>query len=137
MSFREKTAWISLLSMGGIYGWYFWSVVHSGQHGGHLLFGGLLGAIIALVVMQTVLTIAVAVFAPRAAKAPEDERERLIGLRSTRFAYAALATGIACACFFGAFDRPVIFNTNALVFILVVAEILRSGCQIVQYRRGA
>lgn len=130
MCFREKTAWISLLSMSGIYGIYFWSVI---QHRS----GGLLGTVIALVIVQTALTIAVAIFDPKEAKAPRDEREKLIDLRATRFAYAALATSIALACFFGAFNPPIIFNTNALLFVLVVAEILRSGCQIVQYRRGA
>ncbi|HTS75031.1 MAG TPA: hypothetical protein VMG40_02445 [Bryobacteraceae bacterium] len=132
MSFREKTAWISLLSMSGIYGMYFWSVVRSGSHT-----GGLLGTVIALVMVQVTLTIAVAIFDPKQAKAPADERDRLIVLKSTRVAYAALATSVVCACFFGAFNPPIIFNTNALLFVLVVAEILRSGCQVIQYRRGA
>jgi hypothetical protein len=130
MSFREKSAWISLLSMSGIYGIYFWSVIHSGPQGGSFHFGGLLGTIIALVVV-------VAIFTPREAKAPRDERDKLIELRAMRVAYAGLATGIALACFFGAFDPPLVFNTNALLFILVTAEIMRSGCQIIQYRRGA
>lgn len=69
--------------------------------------------------------------------APRDERDKLIELRAMRVAYAGLATGIALACFFGAFDPPLVFNTNALLFILVTAEILRSTCQIIQYRRGA
>ena len=130
MSFREKTAWISLLSMACIYGLYYWSVLHAAPV-------SLLGTIIVLVIVQVVLTIAVAIFAPKEAQAPRDERDKLINLRATRFAYAALATSIALACFFGAFNPPIIFNTNALLFVLVVAEILRSGCQIVQYRRGA
>ena len=136
MSFREKTAWISLVSMSGIYAVYFWSVFRSGQRIGNFQFGGLLVTVIALVIVQVVLTIAVAVFAPRDAQAPRDEREKLIDLRATRFAYAALATSVACACFFGAFSPPIVFNTNALLLVLVMAEILRSGCQIVQYRRG-
>ncbi len=137
MSFREKSAWISVLSMSGIYGLYFWSVVHAGQQGGGFHFGGLLGTIIALVVVQVVLTVAVAIFTPKEAKAPRDERDKLIELRAMRVAYAGLATGVAVACFFGAFDPPLVFNTNALLFILVTAEIMRSSCQIVQYRRGA
>jgi hypothetical protein len=136
MSFRGKSAWISLLSMLLIYGSYFWSAVHSGPHFGEVHFGGLLGTIILLVVVQVALSIAVAIFSPRDAKAPRDERDRLIDLRATSFAYAALATSVAFACFFGAFNPPIIFNTNALLFLLVLAEILRSGCQIVQYRRG-
>ncbi len=134
MSFREKTAWISLVSMSGIYALYFWSVFHSGPQGGA---GGLLGTIIALTVVQTALTVAVAIFAPKDAKAPRDEREKLIDLRATRVAYGALAGSVACACFFGAFNPTIISNTNALLFVLVIAEILRAGSQIVQYRRGA
>lgn len=133
MSFREKTAWVSLVSMSAIYGSYFWSVIR----GGHVRFGGLLQTIIALVIVQVALIIAVAISAPKDAKAPVDERDRLIHLRATRVAYAGLATSVALACFFGAFDPPIVFNTNALLFLLVAAEILRSGCQIIQYRRGA
>jgi len=137
MSFREKSAWISMLSMSGIYGFYFWSVIHAAPqaHGFH--FGGLLGTIIALVVLQTASTVAVAIFKPREAKAPRDERDKLIELRAMRVAYSGLATGIALACFFGAFNPPILFGTNALLFILVTAEIMRSACQIIQYRRGA
>jgi hypothetical protein len=137
MSFREKSAWISVLSMSVIYGFYFWSVMHSGPKAGGFRFGGLLETIIALVFVQVVLTIAIAIFSPKEAKAPRDERDKLIELRSIRVAYAGLATGIAVACFFGAFDPPILFGTNALLFILVTTEIMRSACQIVQYRRGA
>ena len=136
MSFREKTAWISLISMSGIYGYYFWSVVRSGRHAdAHV--GGLLGTVIALVILQTALTIAVAVFDPKDANAPADERERLIELKSTRVAYAGLATGIAFAVFFAAFTPPIIFGANSLLFVLVTAELMRSSCQIIQYRRSA
>ena len=137
MSFREKSAWISLISMAGIYGPYFWSLFLSRPRVGGFQFGGLLLTIIALVIVQTVLTIAVAISVPKEAKAPRDERERLIDLRATQLAYAALAGSVACACFFGGFNPPIIFNPHALLFILVMAEILRSGCQIIQYRRGA
>ncbi len=48
MSFREKSAWISVISMAGIYGLYFWSLIRSGHTGlGHT--SGLLGTVIALV----------------------------------------------------------------------------------------
>ena len=137
MSFREKSAWISVLSMSGIYGFYFWSVIHDRPKAGGFHFLGLLETIIALVVLQVVLTVAVAIFTPNEAQAPRDERDKLIELRAMRIAYAGLATSVALACFFGAFQPPIVFNTNALLFILVTAEILRSACQIVQYRRGA
>lgn len=137
MSFREKSAWISLLSTFFIYGFYFRSVFRDGMRPSGFHFGGLLGTIIALVIVQVVLTIAVAIFSPKEAKAPPDEREKMIDLKASRFAYAVLAGSVACACFFGAFNPPIIFSVNSLLFILVMAEILRSGCQIIQYRRGA
>ena len=48
MSFREKTAWISMLSMTGIYGYYFWTVIEAGPQVGGSHFAGLFGTIIAL-----------------------------------------------------------------------------------------
>ena len=139
MSFREKTAWISLVSMAGIYGFYFWSVAGAGFHAAHhpapVEGGRLLGTIIALVVVQVALITVAAIFAPRDAQQPRDERERLIELRATRIAYSGLATAVVFACFFGAMNPPIVFNTNALLFILVACEILRSASQIVQYWR--
>jgi hypothetical protein len=135
MSFREKSAWISLLSISLIYGVYFWSVVHAGPRGFH--FGSLLATVIALIVVQIVLHIVVAIAAPKEAKAPRDEREKLIELKATRIAYSGLATAVVCACMFGALDPPIVFNTNALLFILVTAELMRASCQIIQYRHGA
>jgi uncharacterized membrane protein len=136
MPFREKSAWISLLSISLIYGVYFWSVVHAGPHAG-FHFGSLLATVIALIVVQIVLHIVIAIAAPKDAKAPRDEREKLIELKASRFAYSGLATAIALACFFGALDPPIVFNTNALLFVLVTIELMRTSCQIIQYRRGA
>jgi hypothetical protein len=132
-----KSAWISLLSMPGICGIYFWAVIHAAPQAGGFRSGGLLETSIALVVVQVVLTVAAAMVTPKEAKAPRDEREKLIELKATRIAYSGLATSVALACFFGAFSPPIVFNTNALLFVLVTAELLRSSCQIIPYRRGA
>jgi hypothetical protein len=137
MPFREKSAWISLVSMCGIYGVYFWSVIQAGPRAGGFHFGGLLETIIALVVVQIGLSIAVAIVTPKEAQAPRDERDKLIDLKATRIAYFGLASGVVLACFFGAFNPPIILDINALLFVLVAAEVLRSSCQIVQYRRSA
>ncbi len=135
MSFREKSAWISLISMAGIYGLYFWPMLRPGH--GRSYTGGLLGTVIALVIVQIILHSAVAIFDPKSAQAPRDEREKLIELKATSFAYAGLATAVAFAIFFAAFDPPLIFGANSLLFILVVTEIMRCGFQIFQYRRSA
>jgi hypothetical protein len=136
MSFREKTAWISLLSMAGIYGVYFWSVVTRAPVFGVLRLG-LAETIVLLAAVQVVLTVAAALFSGKDAKAPRDERDRLIGLQATRVAYAGLATSVVVACYFAAFNPPILFNTNALLFVLVSAEMLRMACQVIQYRRAA
>jgi predicted membrane protein len=122
--------------MSVIYGFYFWSVIHAGHRAGDFRSGPLVGTIIALVMVQVVLYISVAIFAPAEAGAPPDERDKLIELRAMRVAYSGLATGVAFACFFGALTPPIVFNTNSLLVLLVTAEILRSACQVVQYRRG-
>jgi hypothetical protein len=134
MSFREKIAWTTLLSMAGIYGLYFWSIVRPGAG---FRFGGLLGTIIVLILVQIVLAIAIAIVTPKEAAAPRDERDKLIDLRAVRVAYAGLASGIVLACFFDALAPQLVFDMNALLFILVAAEILRCTCQIIQYRRSA
>jgi hypothetical protein len=136
MPFREKTAWIAVVSMTVIYAFYFWSVIRH-EPSTRFPYFGLLETVIALVVVQIVLITVAAIFSPRDAKAPRDEREKLIELRAARVAYSGLATGVAFACFFGALNPPIIFNTNALLFILVTTEIMRCSCLIIQYRRSA
>ncbi len=137
MSFREKVAWISALSMAAIFGLYFWSAIAAGPHFSVFHLSTLIEAVIALIVVQVALTVIVTVFAPKDAKSPRDERDRLIDLKASRAAYSGLATGIACACLFAGFNPPIIFNANALLFVLVTSEIMRSVWQIVQYRRDA
>ena len=138
MSFREKTAWISLVSIAGISAFYFWRVISAGHAGGRVQLSGLLlDTVVALVILQLVLTLAAWLFTPPSERGPQDERERLIELRAMRSAYSGLATAVAMACFFGAMNPPIVFNTNALLLILVTAELVRQGCKIIQYRREA
>ena len=137
MSFREKSSWISLLSMSIIYGIYFWSVSTAAPQNRGVHFDALLTSVGLLIVVQVVLFTAAAIFSPKDASAPIDEREKLIELRSTRIAYSGLASGIVTACLLGAVYPSIVYNTNGLLFILVTVELLRSACQIIQYRRGA
>jgi DMSO reductase anchor subunit len=134
MPFREKTAWISIVSMSGIYGFYFGSALRSGSWATGLHFFRFLAVIIALIIAQIALTIAVAIWTPTEAKQPRDEREALIELKSTRAAYALLLSCVVCTCLFA---PPFLFNANALLFILVMAELVRYASQIMQYRCGA
>jgi hypothetical protein len=138
MPFREKSAWISMLSMLGISGFYFGTLVQTtvAPQSANLAFG-LVQTIVVLIVAQVALHIAVAIHKPTEAQLPRDEREKLIDLKATRIAFYGLASGVVVACIFGSLNPPVFFNTNSLLFILVTSEIVRSGSQIIYYRLGA
>ena len=79
----------------------------------------------------------VAAFNPKDAQAPRDEREKLIELKATRVGYAGLVGHRARVLLRRVRSADLLFNANALLFILVTAEILRSACQIIQHRRAA
>jgi hypothetical protein len=141
MAFREKLAWISVMTMALVYGWYFWTAFPLAKAGAGSAFHYakmLQGTIIAVVVLQVVLTIAVAIFSPREASEPQDERERLITLKGTRTAYFVLVTGTLLVSVSGIF-----FGTNALLLgndallAVVAANLAKDFTQIVHYRLGA
>jgi len=141
MAFREKLAWISVVTMALVYGWYFWTVfplasagVGSGLHYAKML----QGTIIAVVLLQVILTIPVAIFSPREAQEPQDEREKLIALKGTRGAYFVLVTGTLLISISGIY-----FGTNSLMlghdalFAVIAANLVKDVTQIVHYRLGA
>jgi hypothetical protein len=140
MSFREKGAWISALSLLAVYGYYFWIVWGAALAGGagSLHFGALLiQSIVLLIVIQIVLSIAVAVWKPKEAAAALDERERLIDLKATSRAYYIVIAGALVMCIRAQMEQPVFYVTNGLFFTVVLAQFVKSVTQIVYYRIGA
>jgi heme/copper-type cytochrome/quinol oxidase subunit 2 len=137
MSFREKSAWIAVLSYLGVYGLYFRRIAQAAAAGEADTFhyGALLAAtMIVLVVVQIVLLIAVAIAGPRDAKAPRDERERLIELKAARIAFVVLSCLVLTVCWLAAFNPPGFYTVNALFLALVLSEIVRNASQIAYYR---
>lgn len=141
MAFREKLAWISVVTMTLVYGWYFWTVYPLARagHGDGLHYAALLqGTIIAVVVLQIILTIAVAILSPREARRPEDEREKLIALKGTRAAYFVLVTGALLVSVYGIFfGANSILLGNSALFAVVAANLVKDFTQIVHFRAGA
>ncbi len=140
MAFREKLAWISVLTMSLVYGWYFWTVFPLARAGagGAFHYAKLLqGTIFAVVALQVILTIAVAIFSPREAREPQDEREKLIALKGTRTAYFVLVTGALLVSVSGIFfgTNAVLLGNDALL-IVVVGNLTKDITQIVHYRMG-
>ena len=81
MSFREKTAWISLVSLLLVFGIYFTVVglAMAGRLQHAQTFNLFLQLVLAFVVLQVVLRLIVAKRAPLDAKVPADERESSSG----------------------------------------------------------
>jgi hypothetical protein len=139
MSFREKSAWISLVAYLAIYGFYFANVAMALARGeadaAHFL--GLLGKSVVLFVLVTVvLTIIAAIRSPRDAQAPQDEREKLIRLKANSMSGPVLASGVVIAIGALFFDMKSFLVINLLFFALVVYEVFRIAAQIVLTRRG-
>jgi hypothetical protein len=139
MSFREKSAWISFLSIFVIFGIYFWHVleVEAGRADPHATGRLFFTLLIVLVVVEVVLHVLVAAQSPKEARTPKDERERLIDLKATRIAFFVLLIGalLAIATIHHGADRVEL--AHCVLFAVVVAELVRFGGQIVFYRRGA
>jgi len=139
VSFREKSAWISLLAYLAIYGFYFanvaFALARGEADGGHFL--GLLSESVVLFVLVTVvLTIIIAIGAPKDAQTPEDEREKLIKFKANSAAGYVLATGVVVAIGALYFDAKSFLVINLLFFVLVMFEVFKIAAQLVLTRRG-
>ena len=155
MAFREKTAWISLFITLLIWGLYFADLMPDlglGQVDIGRTLGKFLSSVVLVVLLQIVLTVAIAVWSPKDADAPADERERLIEFRSASQAYHVLSVLLVVAVLgapalvlyhahrFGTdpgLAATVMPMANGVLLALVLAEVCRSASQIVQFRRDA
>jgi hypothetical protein len=141
MSFREKSAWITLVSVLICFGVYFAEVFS--RFAGDRHFGGglqsihlLLMSVAALVALQVGLTLIAAWTTPKDGRGPADERERQIQWRSHTLGYyvlMVLALGLFAPAAFG--HRGVEMANFALLAV-VIAALTVSVAQIVMFRRG-
>lgn len=141
MSFREKSTWISfvlllLLLAGSSWPLY---LAASGRSTGLDLFHNLLLAFVAL---QVLLHVIVVIRAPKDARAPKDERERLIELKAFRIGFYTLVAAELSALGPGAHVLPALLpgNTGLVFHMFVIAMMVgwlaKLGSQIVYYRLG-
>lgn len=138
MSFREKSAWITLITVLICFGAYFGSIV-TGRITGHGLASmvTLVMCVIALVVLQLAAHVIVAVTSPKEARAPKDERERLIQGRANSLGYYVLS-GLVMSLFIPVhLGHSAIDIANFALLSLVLTTLAVSAAQIVMFRRGA
>lgn len=140
MSFREKKAWATIFALLVVfipYYVYMISVYHQPDPNYRYLMHLVAIAITAFIVLECILLVVARKLSPEDAGIPVDEREQLFAYRASRVSYLSLIGLIVVITF------PMIhihggnwgFGMLYLAAI-ILAEILRAGLLIKQYRRG-
>ena len=138
MSFREKSAWIPFVTILLVFGAYVWTVSQV-LHGGvsnDTAFKVEIGLIVAFLLIEILLHIALAVQAPNEARAPRDEREQLIEMGATRVAFQVLVVGALACVGLMHVTRSAWASGQHVLLAVVVAQLVRFGGQIFYFRRG-
>jgi archaellum biogenesis protein FlaJ (TadC family) len=138
MSFREKSTWISFVLLLAISIPFFYRFVRieSGSTSSEASFHLFLSLVIVFIVGEIVLHAIIAMQSPRDARAPKDERERLIDLKAMRVAFFVLMTGALLVIVMVHFPVDRLEILQALLLSVVVAELTMLGARIVFYRRA-
>ena len=135
MSFREKSAWISAVLITLFLVLFFAPVLGGHLRGVQSMHHFLLG-VVTFIALEIILHAVIAIRSPRDARAPKDERERLIALKANRIAYYVLLFGTLSSIFsihLGAQAHEIV--GYAFMF-MVIAELVRFVSIIVFHRRG-
>lgn len=140
MSFHEKSAWITLVTL-ILVSLFF--LLHAppnelalAPEPSPFLFHAFLAGVVVFVAIAVAAHLVVALRAPREARAPKDERERLIALKATSLAakvYVVLSMASVSLVHFGANGIGVGW---AVLFSFVIAEMVSCVARIVYHRRG-
>lgn len=153
MAFREKMLWASFVVTLAIWGRYFIGFARD-FGAGHFDQGEAIGAFVhavtLLVTTQIVIAIVVAIISGREANAPADAREKEFARNAYRPAYFVLCSGVVILLLSGPVllrivtewqtgappgMAPILLG-NALLGILVLAELVHDGGQLIRFRMG-
>jgi hypothetical protein len=130
-TFREKSLWVSLLATLVIYAHYFIRVLQLGDRDPGRVAGLFIGTVIAMIVVQVVVSAALAIH-----RKPErvDERDRQFSLVAGRISYYVLMTGVWAALTVGALQLGTFWVIHAGLAAIVLGELARCGVQVYLYR---
>jgi hypothetical protein len=140
MSFREKSAWISLICLllfgvswlTHVTGVAFFKVANDNPM--RWFFGMLAG----LIALEVSLHVAIAMQSPREARTPRDERERLIDMKASRVAFYVLLVGAFASV--GTLHLPGssrFLIAQSVMGAIILAALVRFATQIALHRRDA
>jgi hypothetical protein len=140
MSFREKIAWVTLITLLVLTTLV---LLHMTGHftlrpePNPFLFHVMLLSIVTFIAVEIVSHIVFTIMNPRDARVPKDERERLIVLKSAAISglvYAVLSLGsVFITLHLGANAIGVAYF---VIFSFVIAEIVNYALRVFYYRRG-
>lgn len=141
MSFKEKSAWVTLAVIVLVYGQYFSSVLRGAAGGApdvvavrEELIPTILGLIVLLIVAHVATAILTAI---TGGSAMEDERDKQIALHGERNGGAAV--GLSAVTAIGALlfaETPPVEVVHILLAGLVAGEAINQISRIVLYRKG-
>jgi hypothetical protein len=144
MSFREKTAWITLVTILVCFGAYYGAII-SGmlrQTSWQAFHFGIM-AIVGLVLLQVALKLAALLVTPRDSRSASDERELMIHARSHVIGYYVLMIGMAGTLIVTHLPMRgeslvdlIVRIVNSGVAAMVCAALSVAIAQIVMLRRG-
>lgn len=139
MSFREKSAWVALITYLLVFGGFFFALWRGWDErwAQELSVGLIIGAVATLIVVAVVLNIAIAVLNPKHAGAAADEREALIDLKAERIASYTLSVGVICMIGALLIGWNAYLVANLLLAAMVIAELVKAIAKIVCFRLGA
>ncbi len=142
MSFQEKSLWLLFVSLIGIFGCYFAVVIPAKAVDvmpWHI--GLFIGLVVLLVLIQILGSIAVAIASKlsgsTAGRHDTDERDGLIGLKSTRNGSYVLAVGVFLSLSLALIIKGNFAFTHLLLGFWVLAQLVEIGSQLFLYRRSA
>jgi len=135
--FKENIQWLTLLSVAGIYGYYFSRVL---PPAGPDITGEQIMLFAFMVVLLVVINVigAIALVSLEKFKQPEDdERDRLIALKGNSIAGWVLVVGVVAAMYCAWFFPGNFWIMHALLTSLVVSQLADSATRIFHYRMGS
>lgn len=137
MPFKEKIAWISVITTVLVWGSYFgFMLATGGKLHGAVYFMGFIGAVIVQAVLAAGAAIITAVLAPADATAGSDERDKDIARRAYALAYPVLIVLVFCVAGSVHLGFDKIDMAYGIMGAIVIAEIVHYAAQIAGYRRG-
>jgi len=139
VAFREKIAWLTLVTMLVAYGAYFGIVGPAAGFGRTHMVNiiwsfGIVAAAQAIVMI--VGAIAIAVTGTKEASAPADERDRAIARRGATIGYYVLILGMIVVGVAMPFSEAPWKIVNAALLAIVLAEVVHQAVVLISYRRG-